>query len=162
MFAYGYFFLTLGLVVVPLLAVVNFNYARPENVLLFVLNALVGVTVSVSLLVGMIRRHRRHRALAQAKAESIADFLAVSIENLEAEMQDFRVSRWGVMACLGISLLAIYVNHPIPRFGWGPFGIRAAMVLGSMVLLLSVVARHCRKNLQPELERRKEMLERLS
>jgi hypothetical protein len=81
-----------------------------------------------------------------------------SVANLEAELQDFRVSRWRH----GISLLAIHVNQPTMKFGWQPFAIRAAMVLGLMLLLVSVAARHCRKNLQPELLRRKNMLEKLS
>jgi len=162
MFGYSYFFLALGLAVIPLLAIINFNYARPDNVILFVLNALLSVTVSMIVLVGTIRRHRRHRALARAKADSLAAFLAASVENLEAEIQDFRVSRWGMMICMGISLLAIYVNQPITKFGWQPFAFRAAMVLGAMLLLVSVVARHCQKNLKPELLRRKTLLEQLS
>jgi hypothetical protein len=162
MFGYSYFFLALGLTVTPLLAIINFNYARPHNVFLFLLNVLLVVAVSMIVLIGTIRKHRRHRALARAKADSLSAFLAASVANLEAELQDFRVSGWCLTMGMGISLLAIYVNQPISKFGWQPFGIRAAMVLGAMLLLVSVVARHCQKNLKPELLRRKNMLEQLS
>jgi hypothetical protein len=144
--------------VTPLLAIINFMHARPENVFLFVFNALLVVTVSMIVLIGTIRRHRRHRALASAKADALSAFLAASVAKREAEMQDFRVSRWG----MAISLLAIDVNQPITKFGWQPFGIRAAMVLAAMLLLVTVVAGHCQKNLKPELLRRKTKLEQLS
>ena len=60
--------------------------------------------------------------------------------------------------CSGIEAATV-AWHPL---GWQPFAFRAAMVLGAMLLLVSVVARHCEKNLKPELLRRKALLEQLS
>jgi hypothetical protein len=162
MFGYSYFFLALGLTVTPLLAIVNFNYARPHNVFLFLLNVLLVVTLSMIVLIGTIRKHRRHRTLARAKADSLCSFLTASVANLESELQDFRVSRWCLTIGMGVSLLAIYVNQPITKVGLQPFAIRALAVFGATILFVWVVNRHCRKNLKPELIRRRNMLDQMS
>ena len=93
--------------------------------------------------------------------DAISTFLAISVANLEVEMRDLRLSHWGAIICIGVSFLVIYVNHPVTKFGWGPFSIPAALMLVFALRAVAVFARHDMRILKLDAARRKKMLEPL-
>ena len=161
-FGYELFCLGLGLVLTPLLAVVNYLHQQPENPVLYWLRVAVFVTVVMAVLVGAIRRLRRHRALAQARSDTVAAFAAKALANIEDEARDYRAAFRGLPLWLGLALLAIYVNHPVPTHGWEPLLLRLGMTLAFLAMVGAVYAWHYHKHLMPELARRKQLLEQLS
>jgi hypothetical protein len=162
LFGYELFCLSLGLVLTPLLAFVNYLHAAPHVPVLYWLRVALFVTVMLAWLVLAVRRLRRHRALAAAGADTLATFAAQSLAAVESEMHDFRLGLRMLPIALGLTLLSIFVNQPPAVVGWTPLLLRAASVLGLLLITGAVLWRHYRKNLVPEQARRKQMLEQLS
>jgi len=161
-FAYEIFCLGFGLVVTPLLAIVNFRHTPPDNVAVYWLHVVLVVTVLLGFLAAAIRRLQRHRALAQADTDTLAAFATQSLANVEAEMKDYRAGRWALALWTGLALLSAWLNQPIAKVGWGPFAGRAGPVLLFGLLLSWLFTRHYRTNLAPERARRKKVHEQLS
>jgi len=161
LFGYEFFSLGLGLLLTPLLAVVNFLHQRPEYPVLYWINPALVVAVIILFLAGLIRRARRHRELAQTRSDTVAAFAAKALATIEAEGRDYRAAFKGFTVWFGLALLAIYVNHPVPVHGWQPLGVRVALLLGFFAVVGGVSLRHYRKNVLPEWARRKELLAQL-
>lgn len=161
-FAYELFCLSLGLVLVPLLAVVNYIYQQPESPILYWFRACLTVALAMVFFIGVLRRLRRHRELTQTRTDTVAAFAAKALANIEAEARDYHAGLGVFGVWFGLAVLAIYVNHPILTHGWMPFGIRLAMVMVFMTIVGAVYVRHYYRNLMPELARRKQLFKQLS
>ncbi|HWA25575.1 MAG TPA: hypothetical protein VG734_07940 [Lacunisphaera sp.] len=160
-FVYEFFCLGLGLVVTPLLALVNYRYQPPLVPLLYWLHLTLFFVVASGLLASAIRRLRRHRALALGRTDTLAAAAAKAFASVETEMGDYRlVGRVAVLWC-GVTLLSIYVNNPVSVYGWERFLRPVAVFLGLIAALGAIFWRHYAVNLRPEYARRKRLLEEL-
>lgn len=159
---YEIFCLGFGLVFTPLLAVVNCLHAPPILPVIYWLRVVLFAAVVLALLIGAVRRLRRHRALVAAGTETLAAFAAQSLAAVESEMHDYRLGLRVLPVVLGLLLLSIFVNQPPAVVGWTPLLLRAAAVLAFLLVAGAVCWRHYDKNLKPEHARRKQMLAELS
>ncbi len=161
-FAYEFFVLGFALVVTPVLAVVNFRSARPDNVTLYWLHWTLVIAVVLGFLVAAVRRLRRHRALTRADTGTLAAVAAQSLANTEAEIRDNRTARWALVLWIGLAVFSVSLNQPVAKVGWTPLAGRALglLLVGSLINWL--LARHCRTRLEPERARRQQVLEQLS
>jgi MFS family permease len=160
-FGYELFCLGLGLVLTPLLAVVNYLHVPPAQPVLYWLRVALFVAVVLAFLVAAVRRLRRHRALAAAGTETLTAFAAQSLAAVESEMHDYRLALRGLPVWLGLALLSIYVNQPPAAVGWTPLLLRAASVLAVVLVVGAVCWRHYHQNLTPEHARRQQVLAEL-
>lgn len=161
-FGYEFFALGLGLVLTPLLAVVNYLYAAPANPVLYWFRAALYVVVVMLALAGLMRRFRRHRQLARTQGDTMAAFATKALTTIEAEIQDYRAAFAGAAVWFALAVLSVYVNHPVTTEGWTPFGQRVGMVVVFFAVLGAGYSRHYYKNLVPERARRKHLLSELS
>jgi len=162
MFRYGIFMAAFGLLVIPILTVANYRYARPANPTWHWVDAAFWMVANFTLLVFMLRALRRQRTLLQQSAETVRALTTLSLASLEAEMKDFRRGLWIVPGLVGFQLLSLYMKFPVTEHGWGPFTLRAGAVLGFSVLLSSVFWRHYHVNLKRDHARQREILRELS
>lgn len=162
MLRYGIFMASLGLVVIPLLTVANYRYARPANPAWPWVDAVFWVAVNFAALVLLLRELRRQRALLRQSTETVRAMTLVALASLEAEMKDFRRGLWAVPGMIGFQLLSLYMKFPVTEHGWSPFAWRAEAVLGFSLLLSSVFWRHYRVNLRRDRARQQEILRELS
>lgn len=162
MLGYGLFCVGFGLLASPLLAVVNYRYARPHNVVLFWVHLALFVAVYVPVLVYLVRRVQRHRQLRRQSADTLRALTAVSLANLESEIQEYRALQWLTPFVVGLPLLSAYVNHPVAAVGWQPFVLRAGLIVAFLMPVAWVIRRHYRQNLVPAYARQKEILRELS
>ena len=162
MLSYELFAVAVGLLVAPLLAFVNYHHARPHHVVLFWANLALFLAVYVPVLVYLIRRMQRHLRLLRQSADTLRALTALSLANLEAEMQEYRVARWLTPFLVGLPLLSAYVNNPVTEFGWQPFALRALLIFAILVPVGLVFWLHYRRNLKPDHARQQEFLRQLS
>jgi MFS family permease len=159
--AYGVFVASFGLVVGPLLAIVNYRHAPPPHAIWPWINVLLVTAVLRVWLVGLVRQLRRQRQLVQQRAETVRALATISLISLESEAKDFRRVMWQWPALLALQLVTLDLSFPVSRFGWAPFGGRASFALGLPALMILVTWRHCRVNLRPQVERQQEILREL-
>jgi len=159
---YEIFVLSFGLLVTPLLSFVNYLYAPPRNVTGHWVNMLLWEAVFLVLLLYAVRRVRRHLALHRCSTDTLRALTVVSLENIEAEMNDYLTAWWMSPVLIGLLLLTVYLNFPVTEYGWKPFALRAGLILGLPLLMSLVFWRHYRVNLKPAQARQKEILQQLS
>lgn len=158
---YGVFVASFGLVVGPLLAIVNYRHAPPSHAIWPWINLVIATAVLGIWLVSLVRQLRRQRRLVQQRAETVRALATISLISLESEARDFRRILWQWPALLALQLITLYLNFPVTQFGWAPFAGRASFALGLPLLMSLVAWRHCRVNLHPQLERQQEILRQL-
>jgi MFS family permease len=162
MLRYGIFMAALGLVIIPVLTVANYRYARPANPAWHWVDAAFWMVVNVIMLVLLVRELRRQRALLRQSAETVRALLVVSLASVEAEMKDFRRGLWCVPAVIGFQLLSLSMKFPIAEHGWSPFALRAGAILGFSLLMAAVFWRHYHVNLKRDRAYQQELLRELS
>ena len=162
MLRYGIFMAVFGLVVIPILTVANYRYARPANPAWHWIDAAFWIAVNIAALVLMIRALRRQRALLRRSADTVRALTVLSLASLEGEMKDFRRGLWVVPGLIGFQLLSLSMKFPVAEHGWSPFALRAGAVLGFSLLLSSVFWRHYHVNLKRDRTRQQEILRELS
>lgn len=153
--------LIFGLLVYPVLSVANHNYWGARNVPLFWLNLPLQMALSVALLIYAVRRLQRHRARLKQGSASLQAFTAMSVANIKAEMQEYRVGLWLMPLLFSTSFLSGYVNNPV-GYGWSRVALQAGLMLGLLIPMGLVLWRHYRVNLMPTLVQQKEILKQLS
>lgn len=161
-FGYELFCLSIGLVLTPLLAVVNARYAPPAQPMLYWLRVGLVVTALLAFLVATLRRRRRHLAMADAGMETLTAFATKSLALIESEMRDYQLGLRALPLWVGLLLLSIYVNQPPALVGWTPLLLRAGFSLAFVAAIGAVCWRHYHHELKPEHARRKHMLAELS
>jgi MFS family permease len=159
---YGIFMALFGLVLIPLLTVVNYRYAKPANPAWHWMDVAFWMVFDFAALVLMIRELRRQRALLRQSTETVRTLTLVAMASLEGEMKDFRRGVWAVPGMIGFQLLSLYMKFPVAVNGWSPFALRAGAVLGFFVMLSSVFWRHYRVNLKRDHALQQEILRGLS
>ncbi|HEX2860660.1 MAG TPA: hypothetical protein VHN79_03430 [Lacunisphaera sp.] len=150
----------LGLLALPALTVANALHdpARYGTAAQW-LHASCQFAVIALLLVQIVQRVRRHRALRRQPVGSLREMTVVSLASLEAEMRDYRW-RQPILGLLLASIMVAVVFAGL-RHGWEA-GLTAGLSSGA--LLAVVVAGfwyHYRVNLRPAWVRQKEMLRAL-
>jgi len=118
-------------------------------------------TLSLVILLELVRIFLRHRRLARSRAESVQDVVSLSLAGVEAEMADYRLGRWVTLVLVAQSLASAYLNQPVTRVGWDAFALRAGLIVAVYGLIGLQVWRHYRRKLQPERERLKATLEQM-
>ncbi|MEO6991998.1 MAG: hypothetical protein ABI273_00080 [Lacunisphaera sp.] len=158
---YEMFTYLFALVVIPLLAVANSNYSRPQNVPLFWVSLALNLAWCGTWLVFVVRRIGRHRTLLKQGTTSLQAFTAMSVSSVEAEMQECRIALWPTVLGVGLVVLTGYVNSSM-GYGWKIFALHTGLILGILLPLGLVSWRHYRVNLKPDHARLQEILKQLS
>lgn len=160
--AYAIFVNVLSLVILPLITIGNYRYAPPRHPGWYWFYFSAWMLLLAVFLTLLIRRAKRHGGILEQCTHSLREFTIASLASLEADMRECRLAVWGWPAMIAFQLTNLYVNFPFAEFGWQPFGLRAAFVMGLSAVLGFVFWRHYRVNLKPAYTRQKELLEQLS
>jgi|GEM_PF-3789024 len=164
MLGYGIFTLLLGLAVGLLLAIVNYHYAPPRSAIWHWIYTAWEVTFALALLCYALRRIGRHRTLLRQNPDTLRAVTAVSLANLEAEIQEYRTV-WSSplvwLGFIGFPLLNSYLKFPVTEYGWRPFALRVGVILGLPLLVSWAFRRHYVVNLKPAHARQQELLRQL-
>lgn len=147
-----------ALVVDPVLAVANYRFLHPAWPIAFWLNVAVHVIILLAVLVFVLRRMARHRALCRRSTASVREFAAVALAGLEAETRDLRVAAASIPVFAGLGLLSGYLNH-VGRYGWSLFATQAAIIIAIVVPVAWAAWRDYRVNVQPGKARLRRILD---
>jgi hypothetical protein len=122
---------------------------------------IVNETIYSLLLVHLFGRIQRHRELVKQSARSVRDALTAGVENLAAEIRDFRLGVRLLPLFIALAVFSVYLNLPVDRVGWTPLLGRTASILAFAGIISGVYWRHYLVNLKPEYARRKALLDEL-
>lgn len=159
---YSIFVLIVGLVVTPLLTVVNFRYAPPAHPVWYWTYFATWMVLLLASLVVVLRALERHGAIRAQSTRSVRDLALATLASLEAEMRSCRGARWLVPPIVLFQLAHLFVNFPPSVVGWAPFLHRAAFVVGLPIVLGLGFRRHYLEHLAPARERQQQLLRELT
>jgi hypothetical protein len=161
MLGYEAFCIALGLILTPLLSVVNYRYRPSLGTPVYWVDAALHVLLLVACTVFVFRRIRRHRALGRSRISTLREQTEVALANLEAERRDYHWLPWmlGLWGALGI--FSILTNAPFHGGGGQAVMLRVGILLGFLGTVGAVFWCHYRNNLLPAHARQQEILRQL-
>jgi hypothetical protein len=161
MLGYEAFCVALGLILTPLLSVVNYRHLPSVGTPLYWVDAALHMLLLVACTVFVFRRMQRHRALGRACISTLREQTEIAFANLDAERRDYRWLPWmlGLWGALGI--FSILTNSSFHGGSWQAVTLRVGILLGFTGTVGAVFWRHYRNNLLPAHARQQEILRQL-
>jgi len=154
--------LVFGLILTPLLSVVNFLYRPSAGTPLYWTNAVLHLVVLSVCTVLVFRRMQRQRTLARVRVENLRQQAELSLASLEAERRDYRWLPWALGLWAGLALLSVAANTPFHGGSFAAVSLRVGMIFGFFAMVGTVFRRHYRVNVLPSYARQQEILRQLN
>lgn len=151
-----------GLILTQALFVVGYVSGQAPATALRLVSLILTQVTTALLFVAALRQLRRHAARVRQSALPLRESTAAALASIDAEIGDYRLGFRLLPLLVALPLLSAYANVPVHVVGWGPWLLRAGMVLGLLTPILLVGGRHYRRNLRPERERLRALLAELA
>ena len=159
--AYEAFGVAFGLVVTPLLSIVNYLHLPRVGTFWYWLNAALHLLVLVACAALVVRRLKRHRALRRARISTLREQAEVSAAAFETELRDYRRLPWLFGLWIALAIFSIATNAPFHGGSWQAVTLRIGLVLVFFGAIGAVLWRHYRTQLLPAYARHQEICRQL-